>query len=120
VTRRIRCFLVISILLCACAAWTQEKDKFLADRHKDRGVKCEICHGEANPPTAASGEKCLTCHKSIEAVAEKTQDFEKNPHKNHITEAAEVECTQCHNGHKADDPLCNRCHSGFKFEKKKA
>jgi hypothetical protein len=101
------------------AAKGQEKDAFTADRHKARGLTCQVCHKEEQPTTAASAEACLTCHKSIEAVSERTKDFNSNPHNNHITTASDVECTQCHHGHKADVPLCNQCHSGFSFEKKK-
>ena len=100
-------------------AAVEEKSDFTADRHKTRGLACEACHAEAQPKTPASGQACIKCHKSLEAVAERTKDFERNPHQNHITEGSDVECTQCHYGHKADVPLCNQCHSGFVFEKKK-
>jgi hypothetical protein len=98
----------------------KDKDAFTADRHKDRKLDCAACHGEATPKTAAPAKSCLTCHQSLEAVAERTKDFVRNPHKNHLMEAADVECTQCHNGHKADTPVCNTCHQGIKFEKKQA
>jgi hypothetical protein len=107
-------------MLCAGVALVEEKGKFLAERHKDRGVACTVCHGDENPPKPAGGEKCLACHKSLEAVAERTKDLDKNPHGNHITDSMDVTCTQCHNGHKADQVLCDRCHSGMKFEKKQA
>jgi hypothetical protein len=101
-------------------AIAQEKDAFTANRHKERSIACEACHGDAQSKTAASAQACLTCHKSMEAVAEKTKDFDKNPHKNHVTESSDVECTECHHGHTADTPLCLRCHTGMKFEKKPA
>jgi hypothetical protein len=117
-----------SIILSSFAAallWSgittaQEKPALNADRHKSRGIACLACHGEAAPKTAASEKGCLTCHKSMEAVAEKTKDMlPANPHKNHITASNKVECTQCHNGHKADSPACTNCHAGMKFEKPK-
>lgn len=119
VIRKLFCFSIAAILLCAGVALVQEKEKFTADRHKERGVSCEVCHGEAQPTKAASAEKCQACHQSLEAVAERTKDFVRDPHKNHITDSSDVECTRCHNGHKANSPVCNACHSGFKFEKKK-
>jgi hypothetical protein len=110
---------VAAVVLWAGIAIAQEKTVFSADRHKGRGVACLGCHGEAAPKIAASEKGCLVCHKSIEAVAEKTNDVvPANPHKNHITVSNKVECTQCHNGHKADVPACANCHAGMKFEKK--
>ncbi len=112
------------LLIAAAVLWAgisiaQEKTAFNADRHKSRSVACLACHGEAAPKTAASEKGCLSCHKSLEAVAEKTIDMAPgNPHKNHITEANNLECTQCHSGHKADVPTCTNCHAGMKFEKK--
>lgn len=100
-------------------AAVEEKKEFTADRHAKNGLACDVCHSEGQATTPASGKACLKCHQSLESVAERTKDFERNPHQNHITESSDVECTQCHNGHKADVPLCNQCHSGFVFEKKK-
>jgi fumarate reductase flavoprotein subunit len=107
-------------MLWAGVAISQEKRPFTADRHKSRGMECIGCHGEAQPKTPAPAKACPACHTSMEAVAERTKDFEKNPHKNHLTEASDPECTQCHHGHKADTPLCHQCHEGMKFEKKQA
>jgi len=117
--KRIFCLTAVVTVFWTGLALAQEKSDFTADRHKTRNVTCEACHGEAQPKAPASGQACLKCHKSLEAVAERTKDFERDPHKNHITESSDVECTQCHGGHKADAPLCNQCHTGFVFEKKK-
>ncbi len=116
-SKRIFCISVIAGLLWIGAAAAAAEDSFLADRHKALNVKCAACHGEEQPKTAASGETCLTCHKSMEAVAERTKDYNQNPHRNHITESSDLECTQCHFGHKADHPVCLNCHAGLKFEK---
>jgi dihydrodipicolinate reductase len=51
-------------------------------------------------------------------VAERSVAYVPNPHKNHITESNDVECTVCHHGHKADNPACLACHMGLTFEKK--
>jgi hypothetical protein len=98
----------------------ETKKPFAADLHKQRGLECTACHKEAKPKTPASAEACLTCHQSMETVAEKTADRKPNPHKNHITEASDLECTLCHKGHKADAPMCHQCHIGMEFEKKEA
>jgi fumarate reductase flavoprotein subunit len=119
VFRSIICFFAAAVVLWTGISIAQENNAFNANRHKKRGVACLACHGEATPKTAASEKGCLSCHKSLEAVAEKTIDMTPaNPHKNHITEANKIECTQCHNGHKADVPSCTNCHAGMNFEKK--
>jgi hypothetical protein len=117
VINRVLCFIALAAVLGTGTAITQEKKLFTADSHKERGLTCAACHKEEQPKTAASGEACLTCHNSIEAVAEKTKDFDRNPHKNHITDSSDVECTACHQGHKDNISLCHQCHAGLKFEK---
>jgi cytochrome c len=120
VINRVLCFIVLAAVLGTGAAITQEKKLFTADSHKERGLTCAACHKEEQPKAAASGDACLACHKSIEAVAERTKDLEKNPHKNHITDGSDVACTACHQGHKANISLCHQCHAGLTFEKKQA
>jgi fumarate reductase flavoprotein subunit len=116
--QRFFCLSAAAALLWTGTVIAQEKEAFSADRHKERGLACDACHGEAQPATPAPAKACLTCHESLEAVAERTKDFERNPHNNHLTEASDVECTQCHHGHKTDTPVCHQCHEGMKFEKK--
>ena len=118
--KRVLCFFALAAMIWTGAAATQDKKSFTADRHKERGLACAACHKEDQPKTAASGESCLPCHTSIEAVAERTKDFDKNPHQNHLTESSDLSCTQCHQGHKADIVACEQCHSGMTFERQKA
>jgi hypothetical protein len=121
VIKKILCCLILVAGLGIGAVVSEEnKDSFTADRHKSRGISCIGCHKEAEPKTAASAKVCLACHKSLEAVAGRTKDFLPNPHENHITQSSDIECTQCHQGHKADTILCHRCHSGMKFAKNSA
>jgi hypothetical protein len=120
VIKRIVCCAAVAAVILTCLAVAGDKATFTADRHKALNIGCAACHGEEKPKSAASEKACLTCHKSLEAVAEKTMDYNKNPHKNHLTEASDLECTQCHYGHKADIPVCNSCHQGIKFEKQRA
>ena len=116
--KRILCVGAVAAALWSASAISEEEKPFMADRHKERSLACTVCHKEAEPKTAASPEACLACHQSIEAVAQKTADLKPNPHKNHVTEASDLECTQCHQGHKADTPICHQCHIGMVFEKK--
>ena len=118
VLKRIFCIFAVGMILATSAVIAEDKTGFTADRHKGRNLACGACHGgEAQPKTAASAEACLTCHKSLEAVAERTTGFVQNPHDNHLTQSTDLECTVCHHGHKADTIACEQCHSGFKFEK---
>lgn len=98
-------------------AITEEKAAMTADKHKERGLKCEVCHKEAQPKAAAPAEACLACHQSLENVAKKTENYTVNPHDNHITKSSEVECTMCHQGHKEDILLCHNCHQGLHIDK---
>jgi hypothetical protein len=115
--KRIFGFSVLAIVLFAGLALVQETGKFTADRHAEKGLACSVCHGDGAPSSDVKVEKCLACHQSIEAVAEKAKNYDKDPHKNHLIDATDVKCTQCHNGHKATKPVCLDCHSGMKFEK---
>jgi hypothetical protein len=117
VFKRMLCFFAVTAIFWTGFAITQEKTTFTADRHKGRGLKCEACHKEAQPKTPATAAACLTCHKSLEAVAGRTKDYNVNPHQNHITESSDVVCTQCHQGHKADVLLCHNCHQGIEIVK---
>lgn len=115
-----KCFCVFAFVaaLYAGTAITQEKKSFTADFHKDKGLDCGVCHKESPPKSPVSGEVCLPCHTSMEAVAERTKNYERNPHRNHLTDAMDVPCTDCHQGHKANKSVCEQCHAGMKFEKK--
>jgi fumarate reductase flavoprotein subunit len=104
-------------LLNAGLALTEEKKPFTADRHKSRAVECKGCHGVEKPDTTATSQSCLACHQSLEAVAEKTGNRQPNPHKNHLTESSDIECTQCHASHKEDALVCHQCHTGLEFVK---
>jgi hypothetical protein len=114
------CLAVIAALGIGAVVSEEKKDGFTADRHKSRGLSCIACHKEEQPKTAAPAQACLACHKSIEAVAVRTKDFTHNPHDNHMTGSGNVECTQCHQGHKEDTLLCTSCHSGMTLEKEPA
>ena len=118
------CFAVIAAMLVIGAAISQEtrETKPTAERHKDLGITCSVCHdGEDAPKSAASPKSCLTCknHGSWNTVSERTKDsngYKFNPHHNHITETNDLECTMCHQAHAADTVLCYKCHTAMKFK----
>ena len=101
---------------------TIQEKKPTADRHKERGVTCSVCHdGEVEPKSAASPKSCLTCknHGSLNVVAERTnmdKGYKFNPHNNHILESNDLECTQCHQAHKDETIVCYNCHQAMKFK----
>ncbi|MBP1624208.1 MAG: hypothetical protein H6Q07_2228 [Acidobacteria bacterium] len=117
--KRMTWLFVAAAIIWAAMAISEEKKGVTADRHKERGLKCEACHKDPAPTQAATGDACLPCHKSLEAVAERMKDYQMNPHKNHITDSSDVACTDCHQGHKPDTLLCGQCHTGMVFEKMK-
>ena len=122
VFRRIFCFCTVIAIIGTLFAVQEEKPEgeapvFSADLHQKQGINCVACHGEGEPAAPVPGKVCLVCHESLEAVAEKTAAYMPNPHSNHITETTVVECTECHNGHKANNPTCDQCHPGMPFNK---
>ncbi len=90
---------------------TAEGD-FLADRHVKAGVKCEGCHKETPPAKRVKTEQCQSCHGDYQKLAERTKDMKpNNVHANHL---GDIDCRECHQGHKADKLACDECHQ-FKF-----
>ena len=118
------CLAAIVALLVIGTAASQEtrESNYTADRHKDRGITCSVCHGgEDAPKTAASPASCLVCktHDSINTVAERTsydKGYRFNPHRNHILETNNLSCIQCHQAHRADTIVCLDCHTAMKFK----
>ncbi len=81
----------------------------LADRHVQMGLKCDACHGSQTPAPGAKvgNDKCLACHQSYEALAQKTEKLDPNPHYTHL---GNVRCSDCHAGHQKPQLMCNDCH----------
>lgn len=88
-------------------AMAQQAHGFLADRHTAAGVSCQACHGEAAFTEPVAMQVCIGCHGSYAELAAKTP-WEPNPHQSHM---GEVECSTCHNVHKASVSFCDQCHS---------
>ena len=122
--KKMICFTAGAALLIIGLAISQEArgNKPTADRHRDRGITCSVCHGgEDAPKTAGSPKSCLLCknHESLNVVADRTSDkngYIFNPHHNHITETNSLECIQCHQAHKNDTFVCLDCHTTMKFK----
>jgi hypothetical protein len=93
-------------------SWAQQK-KFLADRHKDRGMECSACHKESPPQKAVPSEVCKGCHDEEKLAMKSAEKFgRQNPHDNHL---GAIGCEQCHHAHKPSVDACAKCHQfGFK------
>ena len=87
---------------------TPGKNGFLADRHKGAGIECSGCHKETPPKAEPAMEACLKCHGPYEKLAAKGEKLEHNPHASHL---GELECINCHHGHKPSVDYCARCHT---------
>ena len=110
---------IIHAVLCLVlgAVWAQTgfaAEKFLADRHAERGIKCEVCHDPSAPTKmkedANRHEACVQCHGFYDAVVKRTQPKdpdEQNPHSQHD---GNLPCSTCHKGHKPGVNYCGQCH----------
>lgn len=109
---------VISIfcLLLAFSVQAQSTTKFLADRHVDKGVTCEACHGNGKEKEEPKLDTCAACHP-VNALVEKTTAVKpKNPHTSpHYND--KLDCINCHTGHEAPVNFCAQCHN-FDFKVK--
>lgn len=82
----------------------------LADRHVERGQKCEVCHLEGNPSADNANEQpCIQCHTESPNGKPVTMDGHKveNVHTGHFDV---YECLQCHKGHQPSVSACSECH----------
>ena len=87
-------------------------ETFLADRHGAAGIDCAGCHKESPPKAAPDTKACLGCHGPYDKLSEKTATLEVNPHASHL---GDLDCANCHHGHKTSVDYCGRCHTfGFK------
>lgn len=104
--------LLAGLIAGMLAASSAGAAQFLADRHVERGVKCEQCHGTAAPAKGAkvSTEQCGACHGSLDKVAERTKakGLQPDPHYNHLVG---LQCGECHRGHAQSVYMCENCHN---------
>lgn len=106
----LKSWLIILAAVPVSFAWAA--DHHLADRHSERGVQCVSCHGSEKPDANVSNDKCLACHGTYQALADKTSKLDVNPHASHL---GDMPCIRCHQGHKPSVLICNNCHQ-FKMQ----
>ncbi len=100
--------------LISTGVFAQEQPKFLGDRHVQRSITCDACHGSAVskdlPLDADRHQPCVKCHGFYNEVVKKTQPAnpeEMNPHSQHD---GNLPCTTCHKGHQPGVNYCGKCH----------
>ena len=56
-----------------------------------------------------AGYQCLTCHESFAKLklSPRVTRLERNPHDGHYPD---LDCNNCHHGHKAQENYCDSCH----------
>ena len=81
----------------------------LAERHKALGLECKDCHGTKEKSEGVEMEQCLTCHESWAKLklSARTAKLKPNPHDGHYPD---LDCNNCHHGHKAMEIYCDNCH----------
>lgn len=88
--------------------FSSDAPTFLADRHTAKQIACEACHGQGQPSGEIQTDKCLACHGgSYAKLAEKTAGGDINYHETHM---GEINCIECHQGHKPARLVCDQCH----------
>lgn len=84
----------------------------LADFHV-QNQECDSCHtpdGElSNDSLTYENTQCVSCHGTLEEVAETTKHEHYNAHASHFP--GEVACTSCHSAHEKSMVYCDSCHS---------
>jgi hypothetical protein len=77
--------------------------------HMAKGVSCQDCHADQNPPCLAGTDACRACHGSPEEMEALTKGREPNPHVSpHYSN--DMDCDMCHHVHKTSEYVCKDCH----------
>jgi hypothetical protein len=71
-------------------------------------LTCNDCHLKTKPEPLTT-EQCLSCHGSLEKVAEATKDLDPDPH-NSPHYGPELDCDLCHHEHSVSENFCAQCH----------
>jgi len=90
---------------------------YLDATHGGKQIACSGCHGRIFPTygETVENDRCLSCHGSIESLAQKTvPDIfpDRNPHQSHL---GVINCTVCHFAHAESKVYCLECHQKFQM-----
>lgn len=82
-----------------------------ADKHAAKGITCQMCHGQNNQIKEPGINQCKTCHtpKDLAKKTKPKSTGDRNPHYSPHYED-QLDCTNCHHGHKEFEDFCNQCH----------
>ncbi len=83
---------------------------FSSDKHIKTGLNCHSCHETEKVVAGAKVGmgKCLSCHGPYDKLVKRTDNLILNWHEN--PHYGELDCNECHHGHRADENTCRRCH----------
>jgi fumarate reductase flavoprotein subunit len=117
-------FLAALLLLVGGAAIAEAQSKetsvdtqhYTAHVHLENGLTCAVCHGDG-PKKPVTREKCQECHGTYKDLAQRTTNYEPNPHYNHTID---LSCDSCHHMHKPQQVYCQKCHAQLQFTKQPA
>ncbi len=85
-------------------------------KHSTQGLGCPDCHGAVRKQAPVQTMKCLECHESGKAIAERTAKVKPtNPHDNRHF-GTEGDCRLCHREHAKSENFCLPCHDRFNFQ----
>lgn len=109
--RKIFIILLITVATVSVAFAAAKTNK---PHHQNAGLACSDCHGSGDVAAyqPAETEKCLSCHGSLEEVADLTKHLdaeEINPH-NSYHYGPVLDCFVCHSEHRPSQSLCTSCH----------
>ncbi len=84
-----------------------------AELHAQKNVACASCHRESPPAKKVKTAQCMTCHGDYAQLADRTRAMTpNNVHANHL---GDIDCSECHAGHKEKKIACDECHQ-FEFK----
>jgi fumarate reductase flavoprotein subunit len=98
---------VIFLLFAAAFGASGAQNQKPKVHHADAGLTCADCHETDTPSKGTEEPKCLECHESRDAVAERTKEQDPNPHFGHEDG---LSCNRCHKEHETSILFCDDCH----------
>lgn len=106
--RALTAAVTVALVMGLAFSASAESQTSTAEKHLQAGLACTACHG-SDKPGSVPMEKCLSCHGPYEALAKRTAQLPRNPHDSHF---GELDCNECHHGHKPNSNYCGTCHPG--------
>ena len=96
------------------------KQNYPIKSHHDKlGFDGKNCHKQADPKDykALSADECLSCHKSYDALAERSGHLGYDDNVHASPHYPKMDCNLCHRSHKPSQNYCVMCHSQDSMKK---